>query len=143
MSGHRRSGRRFYDVQRKWGGVLGGDEWHMVEDGYKWRQDDTGTPELYRPKGKKNRLSPVAHGRVAEKLEAELPEGYTVDFYRRKLRQWKTRTPKADVAARQGLAKALWRLTAGTRRRWLFCLLLDIDERRFDRLRAEGKKLSH
>ena len=110
-------------------------------DGWKqrWTPFHGGTYERP-PRLKVESLSPIAHSRLAEKLDAELPEQYTTDYYRRKLREWKTRTPTTDAEARTHLALALYRVTGSRRHVW--CLLLGIDERRFARLKDEGKKLS-
>jgi hypothetical protein len=141
MSGHRRRGRGSYrpiTVVRGWERVTEADEQLLLEEG--WERDKDG---LLRkpPRQKPPALSPVTRGRLAEKLEAHLPEGHGVDFYRRKLATWKTRTPKEDILHRQALAKAVYVVTRATRKRHVYCLLLGIDSRRFDRLKSEGREL--
>jgi hypothetical protein len=131
------SNRRNWNL--RWDRILDGDEFHLMMDGWKQNESQLGTYERP-PRLKVESLSPIAHSRLAEKLDAELPEPYTTDYYRGKLRKWKTRTPMADTEARRHLALALYRVTGGKRHVW--CLLLGIDERRFARLKDEGKKLS-
>jgi hypothetical protein len=140
MSGHRRRGRgshRPVTVTRGWERVTEADEWLLREAG--WKENADGDLVL-RPR-KPEELSPVTRGRLADMLEAHLPKGRGVDFYRRKLATWKTRTPKEDMEHRQALAKAVYLATRATRKRHVYCLLLGVDERRFDRLKSEGKEL--
>jgi hypothetical protein len=130
------SNRRNWNL--RWDRVLDGDEFHLMLDG--WKQNPRLDTYERPPRLKVEFLSPVTRSRLEEKLDAKLPEPYTTDYYRRKLREWKTRTPTADVEARKHLALVLCRVTGGKRHVW--CLLLGIDERRFARLKNEGKKLS-
>jgi hypothetical protein len=135
----RRSNRGTWNF--RWDRILDGDEFHLMMDG--WKQSSSRLDTYERPpRLKVESLSPIAHSRLAEKLDAELPEPYKTNYYRRKLKEWKTRTPTAEVEARKHLALALYRVTDGTRKRHVWCLLLGIDERRFARLKDEGKKLS-